>query len=185
VPIGLKVKDKVHTVAPLDLEEAPMHALVIVGLAVWLWWAVPPAAAVDLHHFWDQRCGGCHGHAGEFARRYLKVESGKLVGRHHTDNLRLFLGQHEMSGAIADEIYAMLLAQASTAPVYQEKCRSCHQNAAELARSSLVANGATVVGRQSGRPLADFLPSHARLTAGELSVLVESLTRVYREVHGP
>jgi hypothetical protein len=162
-----------------------MHALVIVGVAVWLWWAVPPAAAVDLHHFWDQRCGGCHGHAGEFARRYLKVESGKLVGRHHTDNLRLFLGQHEMSGAIADEIYAMLLAQASTAPVYQEKCRSCHQNAAELARSSLVASGGTVVGRQSGRPLADLLPSHARLTAGELSVLVESLTRVYREVHGP
>jgi hypothetical protein len=68
---------------------------------------------------------------------------------------------------------------------YQEKCRSCHQNAAELARSSLVASGGTVLGRQSGRPLADFLPKHARLTADELSVLVESLTRVYREVHGP
>ena len=131
--------------------------------------AVPPAVAVDLHHFWDQRCGGCHGHAGDFARRFLKVESGKLIGRHHTDNLRLFLGQHEMSGAIADEIYAMLLAQASTPPIYQPKCRGCHQNAADLARSSLAVSGGTVVGRKSARPLADFLPGHARLTSEELA----------------
>jgi hypothetical protein len=162
-----------------------MRALVIAGVAAWLWWTVPPAVAVDLHHFWDQRCGGCHGHAGEFARRYLKVESGKLIGRHHTDNLRLFLGQHEMSGAIADEVYAMLVAQASTPPVYQEKCRSCHQNAAEFARSSLVVSGGTVVGQNSGRPLADFLPNHAHLNSEELSVVIENLTRVYREVHGP
>jgi hypothetical protein len=60
-----------------------------------------PSLARDIHAFWDSRCGGCHGHAGDFARRYLKVESGKLVGRHHTDNLRLFLGQHEISGRIA------------------------------------------------------------------------------------
>jgi hypothetical protein len=62
-----------------------------------------PSLARDIHAFWDSRCGGCHGHAGDFARRYLKVESGKLVGRHHTDNLRLFLGQHEMSGRIDDD----------------------------------------------------------------------------------
>jgi hypothetical protein len=100
--------------------------------AVMAWLSVGPSAfAIDLHHFWDQRRGGCHGHAGEFARRYLKVDAGRLIGRHHTDNLRLFLGQHEMSGAIADEIYAMLLAQASIPPIYQEKCRGCHQNAAE------------------------------------------------------
>ena len=89
-----------------------------------------------------------------------------------------------MSGAIADEIYAMLLAQASTPPVYQEKCRSCHQNAADLIRSSLAVSSGTVVVRKSGPPLADFLPSHARLTSGELAALVENLTRVYREVHG-
>lgn len=153
-----------------------MRAIVVAGLAAWLW-ATPPVVALDLHHFWDQRCGGCHGHAGEFARRYLRVDAGKLIGRHHTDNLRLFLGQHEMSGAIADEIYAMLLAQASTPPVYQ--------NAADLVRSSLVIEGGTVAGRESGRSLANFLPNHARLTSEELSVLVETLTRVYREVHGP
>jgi hypothetical protein len=160
-----------------------MRAIVVAGLAAWLW-AAPPAVALDLHHFWDQRCGGCHGHAGEFARRYLKVDAGKLIGRHHTDNLRLFLGQHEMSGAIADEICAMLLAQASTPPVYQEKCRSCHQNAADLVCSSLVIEGGAVAGRESGRSLANFLPNHTRLTSEELSVLVETLTRVYREVHG-
>jgi hypothetical protein len=90
-----------------------------------------------------------------------------------------------MSGALADEVYAMLLAQASTPPVYQKKCRGCHQNAGELARSSLAINRGTVVGRNSRRSLADFLPNHVRLNSEELSVLLESLTRVYREVHGP
>jgi len=156
----------------------------IAAMMAWLWTA-PPAVAADLHYFWDQRCGGCHGHAGEFARRYLKVDAGKLIGRHHTDNLRLFLGQHEMSGAIADEIYAMLLAQTSTPPIYQEKCRGCHQNAAELARTSLTTVGGKIAGRQSGRTLEDFLSNHGRLNPEELSVLVESLTRVYREVYGP
>jgi hypothetical protein len=164
------------------LEEVHMRALATAGVMAWLLVA-PSAFAVDLHHFWDQRCGGCHGHAGEFARRYLKVDAGRLIGRHHTDNLRLFLGQHEMSGAIADEIYAMLLAQASTPPIYQEKCRGCHQNAAELARTSLAVVGGKVAGRQSGRPLEDFLPGHARLKPDELAV--ESLARVYREVYGP
>jgi hypothetical protein len=147
--------------------------------------AVPSALAVDLHRFWDQRCGGCHGHAGDFARRYLKVEDGRLIGRHHTDNLRLFLGQHEMSGALAGEIYAMLLAQASTPPIYQQRCQGCHQSAAELARSSLTASGDKVLTRQSGQPLADFLPKHARLRPEEISVIVASLVRVYHEVHGP
>ena len=64
-----------------------------------------------------------------------------------------------MVGAIADEIYAMLLAQASTPPIYQEKCRGCHQNAAELARTSLAVVGGKAAGRQSGRPLADSCPA--------------------------
>ena len=160
-----------------------MHARLVAAAMAWLWTA-PPAVAVDLHHFWDQRCGGCHGHAGEFARRFLKVDAGKLIGRHHTDNLRLFLGQHEMSGALADEIYAMLLAQASTPPIYQKKCRSCHQNAAELARTSLTRIGGKVAVRQSSQTLADFLSNHGRLNP-EVPGHGRSSTRVYREVHGP
>lgn len=161
-----------------------MRTRVIAGVVAWLCAGVP-AGAVDLHAFWDQRCGGCHGHAGDFARRYLKVEDGRLVGRHHRDNLRLFLGQHEMSGQIADEVYAMLLAQASTPPVYRHKCGGCHQTAADLARASLAMSGGALAVRQSGRPLAEFLPGHAALQAEELSVVMQSLARVYREVHGP
>ena len=47
-----------------------------------------PAAGVgrDLHDYWDGRCKDCHGDAGPFARRTLRVEQGRLVGTHHGAN---------------------------------------------------------------------------------------------------
>jgi hypothetical protein len=141
-----------------------------------------PATGIDLHWFWDQRCHECHGHAGEFARSQLNVEQGKLVGRHHTQDLRLFLGQHQNGGAYAGEMYDMLLAQAETPPVYQEKCARCHGSAAQFARSSLVVIDGVVSGRESQRPLIDILQTHGKLTSEEVPVVMETLTRVLNEV---
>lgn len=36
-------------------------------------------AEVDLHDYWDQRCSYCHGHSGEFARRFLHVDNLRRV----------------------------------------------------------------------------------------------------------
>lgn len=146
---------------------------------------VASAAAVDMHQFWDQRCHECHGHAGEFARRHLKVEQGSLVGPHHSgDQLKAFIGRHEAGAANAEAIYRMLLAQAETKPVYQQKCAGCHQTAAELARTSLVRKDGVLVGRTNGLAVAEFLKRHGKLTAEEIPVVMRSLERVLDEVGG-
>lgn len=143
------------------------------------------ASALDLHQFWDQRCHECHGHAGDFARRHLKVEKGELVGPHHRgEGLKSFMGRHEMGPQQVDDIYAMLLAQAATQPVYQQKCAGCHQSAAELARASLARRDDVVVIRGSGRPLSELLQWHGKLSPEEIPVVLNSLARVLGEVEG-
>jgi mono/diheme cytochrome c family protein len=143
------------------------------------------AGAVDLHHFWDQRCAECHGHAGAFARRFLKVEDGRLVGVHHRHDLATFMGQHEMGPELVAPMQAMLLAQVATPPVFQQKCARCHGTAAEFARTSLTLPEGVLTGRESGRPVAEYLLRHGRLTEAERPIVVESLNRVLREVGGP
>lgn len=141
--------------------------------------------ATDLHAFWDQRCHDCYGHAGDFARRYLRVEKGQLTGRHHATNLRSFLAQHEMSDpATAGRIYAMLLAQAQTPSIYQQKCAGCHKTAAELARSALVERDGEVYGKANGQRLSEFLQRHGRLAPDEVAPMLETLRRVLKEVGG-
>lgn len=143
------------------------------------------AGAVDLHHFWDQRCAECHGHAGPFARRHMKVENGRLVGTHHRDDLATFMGQHQMGPELVAPIQAMLLAQVTTPPVFQQKCASCHGTAADFARASLTVRNGVLTGRENGMPVADFLRRHGRLTEAERPVMVDSLNRVLGEVGGP
>ena len=155
-------------------------ALVVMALGV-----ASAASALDLHQFWDQRCHECHGHAGAFARRHLKVEQAVLVGPHHRgDALKGFMGRHEMGPQEVDGVYAMLLAQATTQPVYQQKCAGCHQTAAELARASLARRDGVVVVRASGQPLSDLLQRHGKLSREEIPVVLESLVRVLGEVEG-
>ncbi len=140
------------------------------------------ASALDLHQFWDKRCHDCHGHAGEFARRHLKVENGKLTGRHHTDNLKQFMGRHEMGPEHVERIYGMLLAQAATKPVYQQKCAGCHGTAAELVRASISRQDGVLVALPSKRPLSELLKKHGKLSAEEMPIVLESLARVLGEV---
>lgn len=142
------------------------------------------AAAIDLHQFWDGRCHECHGHAGTFARRHLTVERGVLVGRHHKGDLKRFIALHEAGAAQADALYAMLLAQAQTKPVYQEKCSGCHDNAAAFSRSSLVIREGVISGRSNQLPVARYLERHGSLTAAEIPIVVESLGRALSEVGG-
>ncbi|MCC7348149.1 MAG: hypothetical protein IT538_12180 [Variibacter sp.] len=156
------------------------------AVAVWALWLLSPqsAGAIDLHAFWDGRCASCHGHAGQFARTYLRVESGTLVGRHPNRDLKRFLAQHEMGPTYAAAIHAMLLAQARTPPVYQQRCASCHKTAAEFVRGSLERKDGIIVGRSSQQPLSRFLQRHGGLQPQEASIVVESLTRIFEEVHG-
>jgi len=142
------------------------------------------ARAVDLHALWDQRCANCHGHAGEFARRFLGQRDGKLQGRHHVDDLAVFLRNHYLPADLIEPVSAMLLAQVTTEPRYRSQCGRCHENAAALARATLTLRDGVLVSRKSGRPIAELLNGHARLPAADVPFFVEVLTRVTREVGG-
>ena len=141
--------------------------------------------AVDLHAYWDQRCQSCHGHAGEFARRFLSVEEGRLVGQHHRQDLDRFLRQHYLADHLVEPITAMLMAQAATPPLFMQRCAGCHGSAADFARTRLTLKNGVLVGASSGRPVVQTLTTHGKLTAQEVSLVTESLQRVHAESAGP
>ncbi len=145
----------------------------------------PRAFAVDLHAFWDSRCASCHRHAGEFARNHLKVKEGRLAGRKPDRDVCAFLVGHGAGEERAEEVCRMLTAQSATPSVFKAKCAGCHETAADLARTGLVRDdGGALNGRTGGRELGVLLEGHGKLEPGELAIVVETLLRVYFEVHG-
>jgi hypothetical protein len=140
------------------------------------------AAAIDLHEYWDRNCANCHGHAAAFARRFLTVKDGTLRGRHHFENLDLFLGNHYLARDLIAPITAMLAAQVTTEPRFRNECGRCHTSAAALARESLSLRDGVLVSRASGLPIAEFLSGHARIKPADVPVFVDVLTRVMKEV---
>lgn len=141
------------------------------------------AAASDLHAFWDNRCADCHRHAGEFARNHLKLKDGRLIGRSPARDICAYLVGHGAGDAMAGPLCAMLTAQAGTRSLFKDKCASCHDTAADLARTGLVAgDGGTLKGKDNGRDVAEFLAEHGKLDPGEVPIVVETLKRVFKEV---
>lgn len=150
--------------------------------------AGPARAATDsfdLHWFWDQRCSDCHGHAGEFAQRFLTARDGKLLGAHHVDDMERFLGYHGVPDRQVKAMYEMLLAQAVRGPRFKDRCGRCHDNAAGLVRDGVVTKDGVPFGRESGLPLAVFLDGHGRIGADEVPFFVDLLRRIEREVRAP
>ena len=146
------------------------------------------AAAEDLHQLWDQRCGACHGHAGTYARQSLRMVDGRLVsergGRDVADFLRTHNGGYSPDHIAA--IIAWLGEQVSTPDLFHRKCGGCHQTAAALARASLLRDNGVLVGRDSGRPVAELLRSgHGGLDEQQTVTVLDALDRVEREVHHP
>ena len=136
----------------------------------------------DLHRYWDTRCKDCHGDAGAFARRTLRVADGRLLGAHHERDLDLFLQHHYLTAELIEPVKRMLAAQVSTPPLFARHCSSCHASAAEFARRSLVLRGDVPVGRVSGQPVAQYLRSHGGLPPEQVPIVVDALRRVLVEV---
>jgi hypothetical protein len=156
------------------------------GMAVAFALAMPlsGALAVDLHDYWDRNCANCHGHSAEFSRRFLSEQAGKLQGRHHVDDLAVFLRNHYLPADLVEPVTAMLLAQVTTEPRFISQCSRCHENAATLARDTLALRDGTLVSRTNGRPIAEFLNGHAGLKSADVPFFLDVLTRVTREVDG-
>ncbi len=155
------------------------------GRIVLLWavLAIVPCATLarDVHVEWEDRCAECHGHAGAFARQRLAVVDGVLVSDHWGTEVGRFLANHHTTPATLGPITAMLMAQATTPPVYAERCAGCHGPAAGLVRQSIVRRNGQPVIASSGLPLADALERHGRLEPGELDIVVRTLDRLIDE----
>jgi mono/diheme cytochrome c family protein len=141
-------------------------------------------APLDLHAYWDDRCHSCHGHAGDFARRTLRVESGLLVGTHHAraPALQLFLKNHYLTADLLAPVTAMLTAQATTAALFKQHCAGCHGTAAAFARESLSWRDGVLTGKKSGRAVEVTLRAHGGLAPAEAAEVVKTLARVMAEV---
>lgn len=145
-------------------------------------WMPSAAVAVDLHAYWDDRCKECHDDAGAFARHTLRVEDGRLVGAHHRDDLTRFLHQHYLADDLVAPVTAMLLAQATTTPLFKSHCAACHGDAAALARKSLLMKDGVLTGKAGGQPVSDFLRTHGGLAPDEVPAMTATLQRVLGEV---
>ena len=145
----------------------------------------PALPAVDLHRLWEDRCADCHGEAGDFARRSLAVEDGKLLGAHPERELRRFLQNHYLKNNEIDAVYAMLLAQAGSRPRFRERCTPCHERAAQLARESLLRRDGVLYTRGTRQQLEEFMQGHISLSVEEVEFFVRLLERVEGEVHRP
>ena len=143
------------------------------------------ASGIDLHWLWDNQCAECHGHSGEFARKFLKVADGQLQGSHHVRGLRLFMRNHYTQNNEVDAVYEMLLAQASAKPRFKEECGNCHGSAAAFVRDTAILQHEVLLSRKSGQPIHEFLQQHRQLEADDVVFFTSLLNRMAREVYRP
>jgi len=133
------------------------------------------ASATDLHALWHERCQGCHGHAAAFARERSSLDEQRLG---------VFLRRHRggLPENLAAGMAAMLAATAAAPDRFMQECRICHSRAADFARDHLAVRDDTLVGRYSGRDVAEFLDGHARLDADGAAFFTDQLRRIVGEV---
>lgn len=159
----------------------PIRVSLLVSLAAAAAWAgmAGGAVAVDLHGLWHEQCAQCHDHAGEFARAHrLGGEGGRAP------SVR-FLTRHGggLDPALARGVADMLAAAAATPPRFEAECRVCHGLAARFVRLSLIERDGELVGRYSGRRVADVLAAgHGRVDAAGAAFFTDLLRRLDREV---
>ncbi len=154
--------------------------LLVIGTAAW-----PGIAGTDIHHLWDDRCAECHGHSGDFTRKFLRVDEGRLAGQHHVENLQEFMRHHYLRADAVDAVYQMLLAQALTAPRFKQECSRCHESAASLVRDTAVLHEGGSLDLHSGQSMRLFLQRHRSLQPEDVEFFVKLLTRVAIETGQP
>lgn len=156
-----------------------LAAIGAMGMAVMLTaGATANAQTVDLHALWHDRCQGCHGHAGSFARERAPLPD--------QDRLSTFLTRHGggLPPGLAAGTAQMLSDMARTPDRFMQQCRICHGRAADFVRQHLSIHDGRLVGRYSGTDVEAFLEGgHARITGPEdAAFFTEQLRRVLGEV---
>jgi hypothetical protein len=146
-----------------------MTGVALVAVLLFLYKA--SAAGNDLHWLWDNQCAECHGHSGDFARKFLKADGGQLEGRHHTEDLRGYMRNHYASEIEVDAIYEMLLAQTQTEPRFKQE--------------TIVLQKGVPLSRKSGQDIRRFMDQHRGLQKEDAEFFTALLYRIAREVFRP
>ena len=139
-------------------------------------------AAEDFHALFEERCAGCHGHAGGFARETLVLEAGALRGRESGRAIAPFLRTHR-GGLSAEEtalFTAVFVEQIESGGLFLERCAVCHRRARGLVKGHLILEEGRLRGRYSGYDTRAFLEGHGRATAKEAALLYDALLGIAR-----
>jgi hypothetical protein len=135
-----------------------------VSIAILMLALIPiEAGSRDGLAIWDSRCEECHGDPVVFSGKYLWDIDGQLQGRHHIDNLDLFMGNHYIPDHEIETIRIMLLSQANSPVRFKTECGGCHGDVNEFIEKSLWVRQGGITGMESGMDLIDFLPTHQEL----------------------
>jgi hypothetical protein len=127
---------------------------------------------------WDSRCEECHGDPAVFSSKYLWDIGGQLQGRHHIDNLSLFMGNHYIPDHEIEAIRIMLLSQANSSARFKTECSSCHGDVKEFIEKSLWVRRGGITAMESGIDLIDFLPTHQDLQPEDVTFYRKLFARI-------
>lgn len=137
-----------------------------------------PSETIDLHRLFEERCGRCHGHAGDFAREKMSIVDGVLRGRR--PDLEGFLQHHHgpQTAAEADGLYRLFFRQVEAGDRFKQRCRICHDSASDLVRDTLLVVDGTLRGRYTGNDVGAFLLDHGRLNAEDAAFFYDALLQI-------
>lgn len=135
---------------------------------------------IDPHRIYETQCAGCHApHARDFVNESLDSVDGRILGSKSRRELRGFLdaGHGNLN---PDEIAALVTHLTNilqSGQVFYAKCAICHGRAVRFARAYLHIEDDVLVGRYSGRRIAEFLARHGRLAPAEVPEMLKVLRR--------
>ncbi|WP_294614942.1 hypothetical protein [uncultured Roseovarius sp.] len=150
---------------------SPLSRLMHVVLILMLVSGTSHAQALDPHDTFEAECLSCHGHAGGFARRYLRLD-GTTPLTSGGETVAEFLVHHRggLPDLVIEQFVAMFRMQLSSGALFAnpaKRCLFCHDRAHDFAHRKLVLRDGKLFGRYTDRDVAGFLPGHARLTPAE------------------
>lgn len=136
------------------------------------------AGSRDAQAIWDSRCEECHGDPAKFSSKYLWNIEGQLQGRHHIDNLNLFMNNHYIPEHEIETIRNMLLDQANSPVRFKAECGSCHGDANEFVSKSIWVRGSEITALESGMDISEFLPTHQELGPEDVAFYRKLFARI-------
>ena len=141
--------------------------------------------AWDVYDSWDSRCEECHSEAAEFSQKYLWVVDDRLQGRHHIEDMHLFMKNHYVPKHELETMTAMLKEHANKMARYEAECGECHKGAEDFVRESISTWGDGPTGVETGKPIAEYLVTHQDLGEEDAAFFVRLIERVLDQIKKP